>query len=189
MRLKKSKQSEQPDDEAFFLHFYEENKGFLFFMAQKYTGNTGECEDIVQETLVRLLKNIHTLRELDSNRTFNYIALTVRSAFLDIQRKKHPEQEICVDDLEVFLSEEKAFEQSDDPVSVHMEVMLLKDSLSSRDWQVLEGRYILGYSYEELSMLMGLTQENTRMIVSREKGKARKLLLSGSGKGGKVNEE
>ena len=189
MRLKKSKQSEQLDDEAFFLHFYEENKGFLFFMAQKYTGNTGECEDIVQETLVRLLKNIHTLRELYSNRTFKYIALTVRSAFLDIQRKKHPEQEISVDDLEVFLSEEKAFEQSDDPVSVHMEVMLLKDSLSSRDWQVLEGRYILGYSYEELSMLMGLTQENTRMIVSRAKGKARKLLLSGSGKGGKVNEE
>ena len=84
MRLKKSKQSEQPDDEAFFLHFYEENKGFLFFMAQKYTGNTGECEDIVQETIVRLLKNIHTLRELDSNRTFKYIALTVRSAFTDI---------------------------------------------------------------------------------------------------------
>ena len=34
------------DDKSFFLQFYEENKGFLFYTAQKYTSDA-----IVQEAI------------------------------------------------------------------------------------------------------------------------------------------
>lgn len=187
MPLKKNTQAGTLDDNAFFLQFYKENKGFLYFTAQKFTDNSNDCEDVVQESVIRLLKNIHTLRELDRNRSFKYMALTVRSAFLDHQRKKHPELVISMDDLEVLTQEEPTSDQSDDPAAIHLEVLVLKQSLSARDWMVLEGRYILGYTYEELSEQMGLTQENIRMIVSRAKEKARRLLLSGSEKGGDAN--
>lgn len=179
----KNAKSNVLDDKAFFLRFYEENKGFLFYTAQKYTDDPGDCEDIVQESILRLLKNVSTLRSLERNQTFKYIALTVRSAFLDHRRKKHA---VTVDDgmLEALLGEE----QMDSPLSAYLEIMALKQSLPPRDWMVLEGRYILGYSYEELSAQLGLTQENIRMIVSRAKGKARKLLLSDSEEGGSTNE-
>lgn len=181
----KNAKSNALDDKAFFLRFYEENKGFLFYTAQKYTDDPGDCEDIVQESILRLLKNVSTLRSLERNQAFKYIALTVRSAFLDHQRKKHTAQMLTADDgmLEALFREE----QPDSPLSAYLEVMALKQSLPPRDWMVLEGRYILGYSYEELSEQLGLTQENIRMIVSRAKEKARKLLLSDSEEGGNTN--
>lgn len=186
MSRKKSTRPNLSDDEAFFLRFYEENKGFLFYTAQKYTDNASDREDIVQETVVRLLSNIDALRALDRNRRLKYIALTVRSAFVDNQRKKRSDQWLSVDDrmLEALLRKERISAPPSDPVSARLEVLALKQSLPERDWMVLEGRYILGYSYEELSQQMGLPQDHIRVIVSRAKEKARRLLLSASEKGG-----
>ena len=176
------------DDKSFFLQFYEENKGFLFYTAQKYTSDATVQEDIVQDTVLRLLKHIDTLRTLDRNRALKYVALTVRSSFLDQERKKHGAKEMSMDDetLEALLREIPAA-RSSDPFSVHLEVMALRQSLPARDWMVLEGRYLLGYSYEELAGQLGLTSDNIRMIVSRAKEKARKLLLGTSEKGDSTN--
>ena len=82
------------DDKSFFLQFYEENKGFLFYTAQKYTSDATVQEDIVQDTVLRLLKHIDTLRTLDRNRALKYVALTVRSSFLDQERKHTPVDQI-----------------------------------------------------------------------------------------------
>lgn len=99
-------------------------------MAQKYATDPNDCEDVVQDAVIRLLNHISTLRELDRSRTCKYVALTVRSTFLDHERKKRAAQ--------LFPVEEQ----------------------------------------------LGLTQENIRMIVSRAKEKARRLLLDKSGNGG-----
>lgn len=186
MRRKKNTQSDLSDDKSFFLVFYEENKGFLFFTAQKFTNDPCEQEDIVQDTILRLLKHIRTLRTLDRNRALKYVALTVRSSFLDHERKKRTANVLSMDGqmLEALLHAEEPAAQSNDPITVHLEVMTLRQSLPARDWMVLEGRYLLGYSYEELAEQLGLTPENIRMIVSRAKEKARRLLLSTSEKGG-----
>lgn len=186
MRLKDKTRPILSDDEAFFLRFYEEYKGFLFYMAQKYATDPNDCEDVVQDTVIRLLNHISTLRELDQNRTCKYVALTVRSSFLDLQRKKRAVQLLPVEEqvLEVLLSAEESDCKVNDVLSARMEILALKQSLPPRDWVVLEGRYILGYSYEELAQQLGLTQENIRMIVSRAKEKARRLLLDKSGNGG-----
>ncbi|MCI6228396.1 MAG: sigma-70 family RNA polymerase sigma factor [Candidatus Faecousia sp.] len=189
MRRKKNTQSDLSDNKSFFLDFYEENKGFLFFTAKKYANDPSEQEDIVQDTILRLLRHISTLRTLDKNRSLKYIALTVRSSFLDHERKKHNANVLYMDDqmLEALLREEEPAAQSNDPITVHLEVMTLRQSLPARDWMVLEGRYLLGYSYDELAEQLGLTPENTRMIVSRAKEKARRLLLSTSERGGSTD--
>lgn len=183
MWRKKDKQPNLMDDKGFFMGFYEEYKGFLFYIAQKYTQDPIDCEDIVQESILRLLNHIQTLRQLDQNRTCKYIALTVRSAFLDHERKKHTAQTFLADDrmMERLLQEEKSMGQGTE--GMPMEILMLKLCLSERDWMVLENRYILGYSYEEIAGQLGLTQEHIRMIVSRAKEKARRILCSETRKG------
>lgn len=186
MRLKEKTRHILSDDEAFFHRFYEEYKGFLFYTAQKYTQDPNDYEDIVQDAVIRLLNHIPTLRELDQNRTCKYVALTVRSSFLDLQRKKRAFQVLPAEEqmLDVLLSAEESDCKANDALSARMEILALKQSLPPRDWVVLEGRYLLGCSYEELAQQLGLTQENVRMIVSRAKEKARRLLLGDSGNGG-----
>lgn len=155
-------------------------------MAQKYATDPNDCEDVVQDAVIRLLNHINTLRELDRSRTCKYVALTVRSTFLDHERKKRAAQLFPVEEqlLQTLLNAEESACRANDALSARMEILALKQSLPSRDWVVLEGRYILGYSYEELAEQLGLTQENIRMIVSRAKEKARRLLLDKSGNGG-----
>lgn len=182
MQRTKKPQSDVLDDRTFFLRFYEENKGFLYFTARKYTIDPSDCEDIVQDAVLRLLNNIPALRPLDKKRALKYVALTVRSSFLDHTRKKRPGQVLTADDR--ILEDLVPDECPGDPMAVRTEIIALKQSLPPRDWMILEGHYILGYSYEELSCQLGLTPENIRMIVSRAKEKARRLLLGNSEKGG-----
>lgn len=176
-----------PDDKQFFQQFYEEYKGFLFFIANKYAQIPADCEDIVQDSVLRLMCNIASLRELNRNQAAKYIALTVRSAWLDLQKRRHGGQEISMDHsiLERLCEQDPLLQQH--PSDLRMELIHLKQSLSPKDWMVLEGKYILGYDQEELSKLLGISADSVRMTLSRARSRARSLLLSDREKEGKSN--
>lgn len=60
----------------------------------------------------------------------------------------------------------------------------LQAGLSARDWYVLENKYILGYTDQELAIQLGVAPDSIRMIVSRAKSKARAILQPTTRKGG-----
>lgn len=169
------------EDKAFFQGFYEEYKGFLFYIAKQYAPTMSDCEDIVQDSILRLMGNVASLRKLNSGTTAKYIALTVRTAYLDAEKRKSKNQEIPTEDsvLETLLEQ--------DPIAGRepsgTELQDLKQSLSPRDWLVLEGKYILGYSQEELGQLIDVSPDSIRMILHRARTKARNILLSENGGG------
>ena len=51
-------------NQQFMLDFYDTYNGFLYHCAWKYTDSRPDCEDIIQDTMVRLLRNQETLRRL-----------------------------------------------------------------------------------------------------------------------------
>ena len=57
-----------------------------------------------------------------------------------------------------------------------------------REWILLEGKYILGYTHEELGALIGVAPNSVRMILCRAKEKARSILSNGRRRGGKHDE-
>lgn len=167
------------DDKAFFQRFYEEYKGFLYYIAKQYAPLSSDCEDIVQDSILRLMGNVDKLRNLNSGTAAKYIALTVRSAYLDAEKRKSRQQEIPTEDtiLELLL-EQDPFPSGQPDGTILAE---LKESLSKKDWMVLEGKYILGYSQEELGQLIGVAPNSIRMILHRARGKARMILLGSDG--------
>lgn len=177
------------EDKSFFQRFYEEYKGFLFYMAKQYTASPSECEDLVQDTLVRLLANLEKLKPLSRNKTAKYIALTVRSAFLDREKRLQGNLEITLEDSLLEALQELEYPAAAREANSHlrMELAELKQSLSARDWLVLEGKYILGYTQEELASLIGVTPDSIRMILCRARAKARKILLTDEANGGGHN--
>lgn len=178
MRKQKEIVPISPGDKAFFLQFYEEYKRFLYYTAGKYVSSQADCEDLVQDAIVRLLKNIPSLRELNGCKTAKYIVLTVRTAFLDSEKRRHGSNAIYMSDelLETLIKAELLVAEGIPDLSAKMEVEILKNSLQPRDWLVLEGKYILGYSQEELGRLVGVSPDSVRMILWRAKEKARKIL-------------
>ena len=190
MRKQKEIAPLSPSDKAFFNRLYDENKNFMFYIARKYTTSQPECEDIVQDAVVRLLNNIHSLKELNGCKIRNYIVLTIKTAFLDSERKRREKAHVALDeDVLETLIKAGIVDTSDIPdMSAHMEVERLRRALSPRDWLVLEGKYILGYSQEELGKLIGVSPDSVRMILCRAREKARNILSAEVACGGEKNE-
>ena len=163
------------DEQVFFLGFYKEKKTFIFYIAGQLVREQ-ECplwdrEDLAQEITLRLMKNIPTLRTLNGGSQVKYIAQTAERAYIDLQRKNArvqtlPLQQPAVHPLEATLT-------GDGPDG---QTCQLQEELSPRDWMALEGKYILGYSYQEIGELLNMSPDSAKTTVSRAKKRARKLL-------------
>lgn len=176
------------EETEFFQQFYEEYKGFIFYIANRYTTIQPDCEDIVQDSVIRLLCNTKSLMALNHPQKTKYIALTVKSAFLDHERKMLASKEIDLDDERLAtLLEKSSLCTNADHSQSQMDLWQLRQMLSQRDWLVLEGKYILGYSQDELSELIGVSSDSIRMILHRARSHACDILLKDFDKGGEEN--
>ena len=174
------------EEKEFFEKLYEEEKNFMFYIAGKYTQSNSDREDIVQESVLRLLNNISTLKRLDCFKVRKYIVLTIKAVSLDYEKKKRVHRMILISEemLETMLEADIVLRQTGPDDSVSLLVEQLKSQLSQREWFVLEGRYILGYSQEELGNLLGVNPNSVRMMICRARKKARDILYPGNTCGG-----
>jgi len=165
-------------DRAFIQQFYEENKQFLFFLAGKYVSTWEDCEDVVQESMIRFIRNRTILQELDRVRCKKYILLTVRSAVLDMQRKQVGNSAQSYDEqrLDALICRELIKAEWMSSISAKLDVQQLRQELSSREWILLEGKYIYGYSNEELGRRIDVSADSVRSLLSRARKKARTML-------------
>ena len=189
MRKKRNNGHASAEDIAYFERLYQENKNFMFYIAGKYTQSIIDREDIVQDAVVRLLRNISSLKGLDCFKVRKYIVLTIRAAYFDYE-KKHVHRLILMNEemLEELMETEIVHCDTSHDDSVSSLVEQLKSQLSEREWFVLEGRYILGYSQEELGKLLGVNPNSVRMIICRARNKARDILYPANARGGLEHE-
>lgn len=167
------------DDKQFFEKVYEEYKNFMFYIARRYVNSQEECEDIVQDSVERLLRNVSILRDMPSCGLRKYIVLTIRASYLDSKKRSHGDIPIYLNDtaIEVLVKEDCISPGDWYDLSSLFDVERLKKELPKRDWFVLEGKYIMGYSQTELGKMIGVSPDSIRMIICRAKKKARQILL------------
>lgn len=165
-------------DKEFFDTFYETYKRFMFYNARKYVSTQPECEDLVQEAVVRLMSNVASIKGLTDSKARTYIVLTIKAAFLDLEKARHGENLVpLTDETLELLAESEQLEKMEEPGSaVNIDIVVLKQELSPRDWFVLEGKYILGYSQEEIGKIIGISPDSVRMVTSRVRARARRIL-------------
>ena len=190
MRKKQTPNTTDESDNVLFQQFYAENKGFIYYIARKYVSNPNECDDLVQETIVRLIKNISTLKNIDRCKTTKYIVLTVRAAFLDQIKRNKKENVVYLDNevLEDLMAKELILGDLDQQLHAKTIVAKLKSELPRKDWILLEGKYLMGLSQEELGNLIGISSDSVRMTLHRAKLKAKQLLSEYGVMGGDKNE-
>lgn len=189
MRKKKKRAFLSPNDEVFFLQFYESYESFIVYYARKRSPPALDYEDIVQDTVLRLLANISTIRELNHPQLCKYLSLTVLTAVLDAAKRMDHETTVPLDEEMLDAVYGKAADQTDavTVLSAKLEVERLKKDLPARDWLVLEGKYIQGYSQEELGAMLGIRPDSIRTILVRARQKSRDILLNVNQKGGNAH--
>jgi RNA polymerase sigma factor (sigma-70 family) len=175
----------EDSDQVFIQKLYEEYKGLMKYAASKYTDNPADKEDIVQETVYRLMRNITVLRDIPCCNLKQYIVLTVRSVFLDMQKKRDMAM-LSLDDerLEAVLRRVLLQEDGISKLSAKLDVWRLKKELPERDWVLLEGKYMRELSDERLGQIIGVSGDSVRMLLSRARKEAKDILIGSLEKGG-----
>lgn len=159
------------EDQAYFQEFYRQYRRFLYYCAGQLTADRHLQEDLVQETLLRLLRCIPTLRELNAARTASYLHTAVKNVYIDHCRRTAQSLPLEDGKLEVLGARS-------DPgdYTAKWDAQILRSRLSGREWFLLEARYISGSSDEEIAETLGCTADSVRSLLSRARRRAKQLL-------------
>ena len=169
---------EEPGDRAFMLDLYERFERLMFSVARTY-GREGDFpEEVVQESLVKLIGKVELLRELSQKSLAAYVAATTRNTAIDYIRARERRNAASLDD--------EAFSEQGSPLPPMDELMgdaergkRLADALrrlAETDRILLEGKYLLEYSDETLAKQLGCQPGSIRAKLTRARRRAFKLL-------------
>ena len=155
-------------DREYMLWLYEQYVSYLFFVAGKFTNSQPDREDLVHDTLLRLIKNIPVLRGLEHKALAGYLYLTVRSVWMDSRIREQPLED---DILESFASHD-----AEDGYLAKWDTETLKAKLGERDWFLLHAKYIIGCSDAAISGILDCTQASIRTLLTRARRRAKVIL-------------
>ena len=148
----------------------------LYRLAFRYMGNREDAEDMVQETYLKLWKQRDNLPEPRSAGAF--LSVLLKHLCVDALRKRHDNE--CRESLTENLQISDGADASD----VRLErkedgrlLMRIIGQLPPQQKQVLLMRDVRGCSVEEIGEIMGLTEVNVRVLLSRARKKMRELYI------------
>lgn len=166
---------ESPEDAAFLSDLYRDYYRLMYATAARYASRQQDKEDIVQDTLVRIVKYISAFRKLDRCTLPSAVVILTRNTAINFAKhqtvvEKHhadwdpdelpPRRDVITVEDMVALSEYKDCLDKIWP------------RLSETDRFLLEGKYILGLSDAELAECVSCKPDSIRMKLTRARRKA-----------------
>ena len=168
-----------PDDQTFILELYQEFHCLMFRVAKRHTSNPAVQEEIVQESLVKLIRKTALLRTFSRRSLGAYISSTTRTTairWLKSEASCHARSRSLDDEAMVLL--EAPLLSMDDLAHLRERrehLLAALDQLSPEDRLLLEGKYFLEESDETLAKLIGCKASSIRMKLTRARRRAFKL--------------
>ena len=166
-----------PTSQEFITQIYKKYDRLMLFTAKKYLMDIQECEDAVQESLLKLMSRIELLRTLEEPVLTSYVVTTVRNTAINILRRQKR-------DAQNITSFTESVEESIIDIIMDREAKRSLreaiDELEPNERLLLEGKYFLGYDDRQLSELLSCAPGSIRMKLTRVR---RKVLYSMQEKG------
>lgn len=178
--------TDNPSDRAFMLELYQQFFRLMFFTVRKCRLQQDACEDVVQESLVKLIQKVSLLREMPQPVLAAYIVSTTRNTAFDYTRRRSRQNaRVCSLDDEALSA---CLEANSPPLDNQIEAVELRARLSSvleeiskDDRVLLEGKYILQYSDEVLAEMLNCKANSIRMKLTRARRRALELMKTEGG--------
>ena len=137
------------------------------------------------------MKQIPSLRNIidEPGKLAYYLRTATQSAFIDRYRSdRNFTYSTYAPDVLDSIIEERLIAQRMPFTDSYWDVQLLKQELPEKEWKLLEGKYIIGYSNEELGEMYGCSKDSIRMALSRVKKKSRTIIFESNAERGESNE-
>ena len=165
-------------EREFMEELYRKYERLMYATVRRYISDSMEQEEIVQESLKKLIEKRRVLCNLDCAAQAGYIVVAIRNTSFSYLRKRNRERSkiISLETLNeegmrhiILAEEEQLFYEE--------EIEKLKEGLKHlgpEDRALLEGKYLLKYGDKELARDFGCQPNSIRMKLTRAR---RKLMV------------
>lgn len=164
---------ENPDDRDLMTDFYTKYKALLYSEAQKHLDIPEDVEDAVYEALTKIIDKMEVFRDLKSWQRVQYALTTVRNlSYIMLKKSKHFTF-VSFDDLEYDIPADDgdSAEKSVEDRMFRSYIRQVWNEIELEDRMILEQKYILRWTSEELSECLGIQPQSVRMRLTRAKRK------------------
>ena len=169
-------------DRAFMEQLYLKYEKLMHKCAFSVLHDIQDADDAVNDTCIKLIRNIEKLRSLTRYTLRTYIVSTINHAAIDIyrERRRVGNKLFYTDSTEDFIS---AF--SDNAINVEDEILLMLDleelyaaidRLAPKDANILKWKYLEELSDREIAHMLGISEVGIRMALSRARKRLAALL-------------
>ncbi|MEG2483807.1 MAG: sigma-70 family RNA polymerase sigma factor [Lachnospiraceae bacterium] len=163
-------------DREYMTHLYENYKNLMYSEILKISPNSQYKEDILNDSLVKLIGKVELLRALDRSRLVNYIITTVRNTAIDSFRKSDKYINFEYDfDTEMGTDEDLVERAVLGKMRIEQFTQLWH-TLDEGTREILEDKYILELSDRKIAENLGIKPASVRMKLARARASAYKQL-------------
>lgn len=157
---------------------YLDHHPMMYRAAVRVLRHPQDAEDVISDTFLSLCKKIPLLRSMDCNKLRAYLVISIRNTAINLLRRKSRQAELLwaqaeeTPDAQALWQQEDglfdAFEDSDIAPALRR--------LPLRDRQLIEMKYALGLSDEEMARQLEIKPVSVRVYLSRVRQKLRALM-------------
>jgi RNA polymerase sigma-70 factor (ECF subfamily) len=170
---------EDIDDRDFMESLYYTYKRLIYSEIRKIVWEDWDVDDILQNTLLRLIAKIPLLRTLGRDQLVNYIISTARNTALNFVRDKKRITQFSfdesIDSLDAYRASDTALERLE-LIEMMQAVGDAWSRLDEKYKRVLELKYILEQSNEEIAKEFDIGPNSVRMLLTRARSKLKELM-------------
>ena len=170
------------DDRAFMQRLWQDYRRYMFFTARRYARDDAVLEDIVSESLMRLMEKLDTLRGLNEIRLQAYIRNTVRSQAVnalraDIREARGMDREALSG---VAAPEDPAWRRIE--LAEELELLLeAVERLPENERRAVKLRYGEGKRDAEIAAALGVAESTVRKYLAAARQKLKRTIYADGG--------
>lgn len=150
-------------DKQRFVLLYEKYQKLMFYVAKKILDDDYMAEDAVQEAFLRIAKNFSKINQIDCPQTRKFVVIITRNTSINLTK-----QRFDFDDLNQF--DDVELSKEDDSLFSYIEHSVIKQCILNLPEQyrdVLYLYHLYGFSFKEISSLLGITTETAKKRAQR----------------------
>jgi len=170
------------EERTIFAERYEQYHMDCFHVANKILRDPLLAEDAVHDAFLSIAKSAKNRKkylEMPCGDFRKSIVVIVRNKCFDILRKKKRTPEIFMEEESIIMSEEPSVEEQ---LIRRVDIQEMSDYLNRLDEisrQILYLKQIEGLKYKEIGVILGMTEKNVEVRISRAKKKVRDMMAKG----------
>ena len=170
---------EDMDDRDFMESLYYSYNRLMYSEIRKILQDKWDTEDVLQDTLIRLIAKVPLLRTLGRNQLVNYIISTARNTARNYIRDNKRVTQFAFDESIDSLDESKPSDRALERLELVEMMQAVGEAWTQLDEkykQALEMKYILEKSNEEIADAFGIGINSVRMLLTRARNQLKAIM-------------